>query len=144
MSVSIAKGGIALEEDKIDLTPMIDIVFLLLIYFLWTTDLTQESDISLSLPVDIPPDPDVQLPNEHLVDILASGDIFLNGVPMDGADSRSMPRLVDTLRSLKQTAPIGVKTAVTILAEEASLHQRTIDVLNACDRAEIKLVTFSD
>lgn len=138
-------AAVNVGEDGYDLTPMIDIVFLLLVYFLWTTDLVQEADISLTLPADVKPEKDDVPPNEHIIDIEPSGEILLNGVPMDDLDSRSMPNLIVTLKRLKETADkVEMETAVTILADESSLHQRSIDVLNACAAAEIKLVSFSD
>ncbi len=130
------------EEQKADLTPMIDVVFLMLAFFMVTTDLTQEADLGLKLPANVPPDPTVQLPNEHVVDIEPSGQVFLNGIPMDAVSSRTMPQLVNTLRRLKASAG-DVKTAVTIMADPESLHQRSIDVMNACAQAEIKYVSFS-
>ena len=39
------------EEDTVDLTPMIDVTFLLLIYFMVTTMLKQpEAELSITLP----------------------------------------------------------------------------------------------
>tara|TARA_B100000941_G_scaffold134601_1_gene95479 strand:+ start:130 stop:561 length:432 start_codon:yes stop_codon:yes gene_type:complete len=129
-------------EEKADLTPMIDVVFLMLAFFMVTTDLTQEADLGLKLPANIPTPPDVELPNEHIVDIEPSGQVYLNGIPMDSVESRDMGQLVNTLMRLKASAG-DVKTAVTIVAAPESLHQRSIDVLNACARADIKYVSFS-
>lgn len=139
------RRNVMLEEDRYDLTPMIDVVFLLLIYFMVTTDLTEEADMSIRLPTPPventpPPDP----PSEHLVDVLPSGEVRLNGATMDHLDSRTMPELVRTLERLKRNADqAGKKTAVTIYADPASLHQRSIDVLNACAAAKIKMVSFA-
>ena len=135
----------ARSEDKVDITPMIDIVFLLLIYFLWTTELTQEADLGIQLPVQVPLETNEEPPREQFVDVYPDGEIELNGVPMDGIQSREMPRLRTTLNRLKASATRdGAQVAVTIFARPQSLHQRSIDVLNACAAAEIKLVTFAE
>ena len=42
------------EEDEVDLTPMIDVTFLLLIYFMVTTMLKQpEAELSIQLPANL-------------------------------------------------------------------------------------------
>lgn len=137
-------NSILTEEDKFDLTPMIDVVFLLIIYFMVTVDLTEEADLGLRLPANTMPSADVQLPEEHIVEVLASGEVLLNGAPMDNPDSRNMPELTRTLERLKSAADrAGQKTAVVIYANGNSLHQRSIDVLNACASARIRFVSFA-
>ncbi|MBC2596077.1 biopolymer transporter ExbD [Ruficoccus amylovorans] len=132
------------EEDKTDLTPMIDVVFLLLAFFMVTTNFQEEADLGLRLPANVPPPKNVELPNEHVVDIMPSGDVYLNGAPMDSINSRTMPELVNTLKRLKTSADRSeIQTSVTIVAAPASLHQRSIDVLNACAAAQIKYVSFA-
>lgn len=133
------------EEDGFDLTPMIDIVFLLLIYFMVTTALIkEEADMGIKLPANVPPDPDAKLPQEQVVEILASGEVLLNGAPMDHYESRDMPELKTTLQRLKAANDRGgLKTSVTIIADQDSLHKRSIDVLNACGSAKIKFVMFA-
>ena len=51
-------------EDKVDLTPMIDIVFLLLIYFMVTATLIrQEASLNIQLPaLSIAPPVDTPFP----------------------------------------------------------------------------------
>ncbi len=133
------------EDDEYDLTPMIDIVFLLLIYFMVTTALIkEEADMGIKLPANVPPPPNADLPQEQVVEILASGEVRLNGARMDGMDSRMMPDLTRTLQRLKAANDRGgFKTSVTIIADADSLHQRSIDVLNACASADIKFVMFA-
>lgn len=132
------------EEDKFDLTPMIDIVFLLLIYFMVTTALIkEEADLGIKLPANVPPSDDTPPPQEQVVEILASGEVYLNGASVDHIESRQMPELTRTLKRLKAANDRGdFKTSVTIIADADSLHQRSIDVLNACGAADIKFVMF--
>lgn len=133
------------DQDEYDLTPMIDIVFLLLIYFMVTTALIkEEADLGIKLPANVPPDPNADLPQEQVVEIQPSGDVYLNGARMDSFQSRTMPDLTNTLRRLKAANDRGgFKTSVTIIADPDSQHQRSVDVLNACASAEIKFVMFS-
>lgn len=139
------KNNILMTEDKADLTPMIDVVFLLLIYFMATTQLIkEETDIGITLPSDTAPATSPQhIPSEHFVDILSDGQVLLNGAPMDTPDSRDMPQLTRTLTRLAMADQrMDIPTIVTIQADDDSAHQRSIDVLNACATAGIKTVSF--
>ena len=131
-------------EDKVDITPMIDVVFLLLVYFMFLP-LQQEADIGIRLPSKTPPQvQNLDLPNEHIVDIFPNGMVLLNGAPMDSTDSRNMSRLTTTLTRLRLSADrIDMDTVVKIQADPDSPHQRSMDVLNACSRAEISKVSFA-
>ena len=132
------------SEDKVDITPMIDVVFLLLVYFMFLP-LQQEADIGIRLPSTTPPDVEnLDLPNEHIIDIFPNGLVLLNGAPMDSNDSRNMPRLATILTRLRMSSDrINVDTVVKIQADPDSPHQRSMDVLNACSKAEISKVSFT-
>jgi biopolymer transport protein ExbD len=140
----MSKGNEILEsEDKINMTPMIDVVFLLLIYFMFLP-LSQEADIGIRLPSNTPPAENLELPSEHIIDVYPNGLILLNGAPMDSLDDRAMSRLTRTLTRLKNSSDrAGIATVVKIQADPDSPHQRAIDVLNACAKASIKKVSFA-
>lgn len=130
------------SEDKVDITPMIDVVFLLLIYFMFLP-LQQEADIGIKLPSNAPPSENLELPSEHIVEIFPNGMILLNGAPMDSNNDRDMPRLTSTLARLKVSSDRAkIDTVVKIQADPDSPHQRSIDVLNSCARADVKKVSF--
>ena len=131
------------SEDKVDITPMIDVVFLLLIYFMFLP-LQQEADIGIKLPSNTPPAENLELPSEHIVDIFPNGLILLNGAPMGGNDDRNMVRLSTTLTRLKLSSDrAGIDTVVKIQADPDSPNQRAIDVLNASALADITKVSFA-
>ena len=131
------------SEDKVDITPMIDVVFLLLIYFMFLP-LQQEADIGIKLPSNTPPAENLELPSEHIVEIFPNGLILLNGAPMDGIDDRNMERLSSTLTRLKLSSDrAGIDTVVKIQADPDSPHQRAIDVLNASALADITKVSLA-
>ena len=131
------------SEDKVDITPMIDVVFLLLIYFMFLP-LQQEADIGIKLPSQTPPSDNIELPSEHIIEIFPNGLILLNGAPMDSSDDRVMARLSTTLTRLRMSSDrLGADTVVKIQADPDSPHKRSIDVLNACSKAEISKVSFA-
>lgn len=141
----MAKDNSVLEsEDKFDLTSMIDVVFLLLIYFMYLP-IQQEADLMFSLPTFAEPQENVALPSEQMVEIAPDGSIFLNGTPMDQPGEIEFSELASTLRRLKLSADrSGISTIVTIYPDADSPHQASISVLDACAKAGIKQVSFSE
>lgn len=133
-----------LPEDKVDLTPMIDIVFLLLIYFMVTTTIIkQEADLSLLLPSAVAATPDTPLPEQHLIDILEDGSVLLNGMPTDGPVDRNLPNLTERLRLLKAASDrAGLRTIVVVQPDEEAVQQSITNVLNALRAADIRAVSF--
>ena len=141
----MAKDNSVLEsEDKFDLTSMIDVVYLLLIYFMYLP-IQQEADLMFSLPTFAEPQENVALPSEQMVEIAPDGSIFLNGTPMDQPGEIEFNELASTLRRLKLSADrSGISTIVTIYPDADSPHQASISVLDACAKAGIKQVSFSE
>ena len=67
---------------------MIDVVFLLLLYFMVSATLQkQEADISFSLPVRIQQDEAIEMPDEQFVQILANGQALVNDYPYDSPEA---------------------------------------------------------
>ena len=63
---------------------------------------------------------------------------------MDGVDDRVMQKLTVTLTRLKLSSDrAGIDTVVKIQADPDSPHQRSVDVLNACSKADISKVSFA-
>ncbi len=54
------RHGRAVEESEVDLTPMLDIVFILLIFFIVTATFIKERAINLTPPPPAPPDQPIE------------------------------------------------------------------------------------
>jgi biopolymer transport protein ExbD len=94
---------------------------------------------SEALPADSP-----ELPSKHTVDVLPDGTVLLNGGSTGDPPIGELASLTNLLGSLKASADrLGKKTVVTIQADPFSPHRRSIDVLNACARANLKYVSFA-
>ena len=130
---------------KVDMTPMIDCVFLLLIFFMVTSTLhRQEADISFALPGVADQSEPVEIPDEQIIEIYEDGRVLLNDLEYDSPDNQEMPELVDTLVRFKATADANkVEAMITIAPGGLVKHQRVVDVLNACAAAKINNVTFA-
>lgn len=132
-------------KAAVDMTPMIDCVFLLLVFFMVSTTFhKQEADISFALPGTADPAESVDIPDEQIIQITAAGNVFLNDLEYDAPTDPDMPELVKTLILFRQTAEANkVPAMITIAPEDTVKQQRVVDVLNACTAAKIANVTFA-
>ena len=132
-------------KAEVDMTPMIDCVFLLLVFFMVSTTFNrQEADISFALPGTAAQAEAVDIPDEQIIQITAAGNVFLNDLEYDAPANADMPELVKTLILFRQTAEANkVPAMITIAPEDAVKQQRVVDVLNACTAAKIANVTFA-
>lgn len=64
------------EEPRVDLTPMVDVVFLLLIFFMISTTFVETPGISVQLP-ESSSQRDIRVPEEVKVQLSREGDIFI-------------------------------------------------------------------
>ncbi len=126
--------------------PMIDMVFLLLVFFMVTAKpIKQESDISLGLPGTVAAEEAVDLPDEQRIRIEDDGSVVLNDSVLAPAADTNLKDLVAILQRFKESSEANKSEAlVTLDAADGTNHQRIVDVLNACARADITGVTFSD
>jgi len=135
---------------RLEISSLIDICFLLLIYFLVTSVLIpRETDLDMRLPAqvqtDTPPDIDPMF-----IRVDANGVIYLGtGTAQEAldvdADDRNVPLLAARLDIYSSTArAAGATPLVQIYADPNSSQQRVIDVLNALAGARITSVTFTD
>jgi len=130
------------KKAELQIAPLIDVVFLLLIYFVMTTTLKSEADLSFLLPT--PPDKDVviDMPVEMLIEINAAGDISYNGIIF--GENGLLDDLVNELKGQQQMAKNEKSIfIVNILPDDKALHGRIIAVMNACAEAGVKNLSFS-
>ncbi|MEW5248812.1 ExbD/TolR family protein [Microbulbifer sp. 2201CG32-9] len=81
------RRGKAVEEEKadIDLTPMLDVVFIMLIFFIVTASFVREKALDVNVPdpdqqVETPPDPDKQ---NILLTVNANDEIYMGQSRID-------------------------------------------------------------
>lgn len=132
------------EKTELQIAPLIDVVFLLLIYFMVSAQLKRtEADLDLALPGSVSVSAQMEIPDEQIIEVLSSGEIVLNNKVYASQDKSDLAGLEYTLLRYAQAAKISKsKAVITIAAEDDAVHERVIDVLNACAGAGIKNVTF--
>jgi biopolymer transport protein ExbD len=86
----------------------------------------------------------VELNDEQMIEIRENGRVILNGREYDSAEAKELPELVTLLIRYRLSSEAAQnEPMITIWAEDNALHQRTIDVMNACAQAGVKNVTFT-
>lgn len=114
------------EEVSVNLTPLIDVVFLLLIFFMVSTTFTRETQLKLDLPESVTGDPVDNRSLEQIeVLISAAGEVVINGKALINPG-------LDTLQTALQRESGGDKgLPVVITADAMTPHQSVITVMDA-------------
>ena len=118
------------EEVTVNLTPMIDVVFLLVIFFMVGSKFSEaESRIQVHLPSVGDMRTISRVPDERKVIVAANGEIRLDGTPM------SLQQLGSTLESQVRAYP-ALKVAVN--ADGGNSFQRIAEVLYIVRRSGVE------
>jgi len=139
------------DEPGLDISSLIDVCFLLLIYFLVTTQIVKkEQELNTSLPANTPSSTPPEL-SPMLILLDQEGKVFIkteSGVDElleSDPDSRLLPVLSQRLnlyRSLAENS--GQEPLVQLRVDGKTEQQRVIDVLNALAKENITKITFTD
>lgn len=123
------------DEPVLDISSLIDVCFLLLIYFLVTSTIQpREQDLPMTMPssVGVPGDEVVRV----LIGVKGDGSIVMNEgaaeelLDTDGED-REIPKTKERLKMMNDLARSnGSEVFVQLVTEEGVRNQRFIDVLN--------------
>ena len=132
------------KKAELQIAPLIDVVFLLLIYFMVTASLIKkEADLGFMLPAKVDVPQSLDIPIEVLIEVSEDGNILIEGM-IFGEDENNLDDLIGQLLSLKEAADTsGSELIVNILPEDKALHGRIIDVMDACAAADVKNMSFS-
>ena len=126
-----------MEEPHINLTPLVDIVFNLLLFLMLATRFAQDEDAEQKFDVQLATAanarPLTALPDELVIHVAANGKVLLNGKP------RTLPELeADLVKAKKNYAD----QSVVVRGEGQGPYQNVVDVLAVCDRAKINVVSL--
>jgi len=111
-------------EEGVNLTPLIDVVFLLLIFFMVSTTFTKETHLEIDLPeASAEPGSNVQDQIEILIN--AQGGFAVNGESL-------INKQIDTLRSALEKVSGGENTMPLIITADANTpHQSVVTAMDA-------------
>jgi len=118
------------EEIGINVTPIIDMVFLLLIFFLVATKFADiERDVRVKPPSSRHARPITALPQELVVNVMSDGKLMLGGreMTLDGLDGM----LVQALRE-------NPRQAVVVRGDKQTVLQHAVNVLDLCEKRGVE------
>lgn len=119
----------SLEEPQLNLTPMIDIVFLLIIFFMVGTQFTnKEQQYDIELPSATAVEPMTSRPDAIVLNVARSGDITMNGQTLD---------LTELQKQLEAAREAYAEQAVLIRGDGNGTYQSIVDVMDVCHNAKI-------
>lgn len=123
------------EQPTLNLTPMIDIVFLLIIFFMVGTTFTQaERDLELQVPEVRNAGALTDAPAKRVINVYRDGRVTLD------RQSVTLSQLTSRLHAAREQYP---QLGVHVRGDAKALHQRVTEVLCACKRAGIKELGIS-
>lgn len=126
MSGKVDNGGGGGVYDEINVTPMLDLAYVLLVIFIIMTTATVQG-IKVNLP-KASAQPSLAQNKTKAVSITADGTIYLDTYPV------TLPELENLLRQYKAATP---DLPVIIKADSTIPYQRVVDVLDLVGRLEI-------
>jgi len=122
---------------NVNITPLIDVVFLLLIFFMVSTTFERQSEIQIELPrADTEQEPEKEL--DYI-------DITIDRQGVFYVDQREVVNTsVDTLRRALRKA-LGEREPLPVLisADAQTPHQAVITAMDASGRAGLNRITFA-
>jgi len=120
------------DQNAINLTPMIDIVFLLIIFFMVSTKFSElnetERDLSINVPTVSSASPLTSAPKRRMIEVASDGTIALDQqqVTLHGLG-------VELAAAKKQYPKIGV----LVRLDAKSNAQQILSVIATCKKAKI-------
>ncbi len=124
-----------LQHPGIQLAPLVDVLLLLLIFFLLTWNAARnENELDVKVPKASAAKEKSAPVGDVVVNVKADGNVVVNRRTLTAAE------LTDLLKSLVQ---LNTEQAVIIRGDEAGAYKNIISVLNICTEAGITNVAFA-
>ena len=120
----------------VNLTPLIDVVFLLLIFFMVTTTFTDEGKLTITLP-EASGEPAQTLPKVLEVVVSSDGRFSVNGKMLTASDAKTLTAAV-----IDATAG-DVSIGFVITADATTSHQSVITVMDVAGKAGFENISIT-
>ncbi len=124
------------EDPDLNMTPLIDVVFLLLIFFMITTTFQKESDLELSLPeASGEPVEREEVAFELVID--KNGHYYVNESKVVGDDIESLKNAISKSILGKEDLPFVIR------ADGDTSHQSVVRAMDAASQLNISKIAFA-
>lgn len=124
------------DRPEINLTPLIDVVFLLLIFFMVSTTFEREAELSIELP-EATSRAEEQKETKIEIAIDASGSFYVNGRQLVNTKPQTLKLAMQKAADGKPEVP------VVISADAKTPHQSVIMVMDAARQLGLVRLTFA-
>jgi biopolymer transport protein ExbD len=121
------------EDSAIDLTPMLDVVFIMLIFFIVTASFLKEAGLTANKP-DVQQAPPTEEAPSIVLRIASEGQVYLGPRRID---IRSVRPNIERLRAETPGAPVVVR------AEDGARNHLIVDVMDAARQAGVMDVSLA-
>src|ERR1700745_1718286 len=129
------RGRVAMQHPGIQLAPLVDVLMLLLIFFLLTWNAARnENELDVKVPKASAAKEKSAPIGDVVVNVKADGNVVVNRRTLSG------PELGELLKSLVQ---LNSEQAVVIRGDESGAYKNIIGVLDICTQAGITNVAFA-
>jgi len=124
------------DDVELNITPLIDVVFLLLIFFMVSTTFERESEINITLPEASEEYTDTQLDKVEIA-IDAEGRLFVNEQSLVNSQ-------LGTIRDAIRNALFDLEDPQIIISADAkATHQLVVRVMDAARQLDLVKITFA-
>ena len=126
------------EEPEVNLTSLIDVVLLLLVFFMITTSFVRESKIGIRLPEASSTAPATAVEEPMVISVTAQGTYLVNGRLLIDARAETLESAIRKLTGDDRDARI------TISADAEATHQAVVTAMDVAGRlgySEINIAT---
>ncbi len=128
------------EAPEVNLTSLIDVVLLLLVFFMVSTSFVRDAEISLRLPQAEAPSSPTTLDEVLDITITQTGSYIVNGRPLVNSQRRTLRAAIERLMGETRDLP------VTIRADAEATHQSVVtamDVVGQLGFVRINIATVT-
>jgi len=121
------------EPPSIEIAPLIDVVFLLLLFFMVTTQFSSVPGLQITLP-EIKPGAPVTTTAKVEIDMTAEGGIFIAGnpVPIKGLEA-----------ALKKAVPDPSSAIIVLNADKSVSYGNIVAVMDVLRRLKLKKLVIT-
>lgn len=123
------------EEPELNLTSLIDVVLLLVIFFMVSTSFVRETELRVQLPEATTETPVADLPELELV-VDSDGRYFLNGDALIASRADVLRRAFEKVAGERRDLPL------TIRADARTTHQSVVTVMDVAGKMGFVNITI--
>jgi biopolymer transport protein ExbD len=129
------RGRVQLQHPGIQLAPLVDVLLLLLIFFLMTWNAARnENELDVKVPKASAAKEKTAPIGDVIVNVKSDGNVVVNRRTLSSAE------LMELLKGLVQ---LNADQAVVIRGDETGAYKNVVGVLNICSEAGITNVAFA-